>query len=39
MFITFTGTNAIDFRIVAIKFVLNKKTAQKLIKRLIYISL
>jgi len=38
-FSTFSGTNAIDYRIEADKIHLNKKAAQKLIKRLIYITL
>jgi len=36
---TFSGPNAIDYRIVIDKIYINKKAAQKLIKRLIYITL
>jgi len=39
MFITFSDTNATDYQIGLDKIYLNKKAAQKLIKRLIYITL
>ncbi len=39
MFSTFSYSNAIDYRIVTDKIYINKKAAQKLIKRLIYITL